>query len=217
MLNEIERSLILGLSDVNLMDYVRAGPSVHDRESLACAAGELKRRNITLPRSVAAPSGALPPTTTPGTTEGDARLPAQGQILCQGCGIEAPNKYVTYHQNIGAVVLRFTQTYKGYMCHQCNRKYFWQTTLTTMAVGWWGVISFFVTIGNLAHNISEYRGARTIPPVPDGARKPVLTEAVIDKIAPYVPEITERMQARHDLAMIARHVGPRAGVTPGEA
>ena len=44
--------------------------------------------------------------------------------LCQACGVEAPTKYVEFHQNVGALVMRFHKSYKGHMCKSCIHKYF---------------------------------------------------------------------------------------------
>lgn len=71
---------------------------------------------------------------------------------CQACGTNAQTRYVSYSQNIGALVMRFGKSIKGNMCDACVQKYFFEYTLITLFLGWWGVISFimtpFILIGN---------------------------------------------------------------------
>ncbi len=79
-------------------------------------------------------------------------------MICQGCGRQAETKYVEYYQNIGALVLRFSRHVKGNLCRDCSDKYFWRYTGTTLLLGWWGVISFFVTLFILPNNVIRYLG-----------------------------------------------------------
>jgi len=67
-------------------------------------------------------------------------------IFCQSCGREAQTKYVEYYQNIGVLILRFSKEVKGHLCKECTNKYFWSFTGKTLFLGWWGVISFFITL-----------------------------------------------------------------------
>lgn len=78
--------------------------------------------------------------------------------ICQSCGRPAETKYVVYYRNIGAVIINFSKQMKGYLCRDCSGKYFWRYTLTTLVLGWWGVISFFITWFVLANNVIRYLG-----------------------------------------------------------
>lgn len=82
---------------------------------------------------------------------------------CEACGRHAPTKHVTFRQNIGLVVLRIPKTVSGNMCRACIGKHFWQTTLVSSTLGWWGVISFFYTLVTIPMNVVEYVGARSLP------------------------------------------------------
>ncbi len=82
---------------------------------------------------------------------------------CESCGRNAPTKHVTFRQNIGLVVLRIPKTVAGNMCRACIGKHFWQTTLVSSTLGWWGVISFFYTLVTIPMNVVEYMGARSLP------------------------------------------------------
>jgi hypothetical protein len=70
----------------------------------------------------------------------------------------AETKYVEYSQNIGAIIMRFHKNVKGYLCKDCTNSYFWSYTGTTLVLGWWGIISFFVTLFVLPSNIFYYLG-----------------------------------------------------------
>ena len=76
-------------------------------------------------------------------------------MICQACGIEAPTKYIELHQNIGALVLRFHRSIKGNLCKTCIDSHFREYTLITLFLGWWGIISLFMTPVILVSNISN--------------------------------------------------------------
>ncbi|MGH9763595.1 MAG: hypothetical protein ACREDR_32705 [Blastocatellia bacterium] len=78
------------------------------------------------------------------------------QTRCDSCGVRAPTKYAAFHQHIGAVVLMFHQRYRGNLCRECINTIFRRTTLTTLGLGWWGMISVIVTPFVLIHNVVRY-------------------------------------------------------------
>jgi hypothetical protein len=82
---------------------------------------------------------------------------------CRMCGRHAPTKQVTFHQNIGALVIRFPKTVSGQLCRDCIGTYFTKYTLTSLFLGWWGVISFFYTLVTIPMNIVTWFGARKLP------------------------------------------------------
>ena len=81
---------------------------------------------------------------------------------CRVCGTYAPVKYVEFYQNIGMLVMRKHKSIKGKLCKKCINKYFWDFTLTDLLLGWWGFISFFVTIFYLLNNIGRYLTTLTL-------------------------------------------------------
>ena len=54
------------------------------------------------------------------------------------------------------LVMRRQWTLEGRFCKKCINKYFWNYTLTTLLLGWWGTISFLVTPFYLVNNIARY-------------------------------------------------------------
>jgi hypothetical protein len=138
-------------------------------------------------------------------------------ILCQGCGVEAPTKYAEFHQNIGALVVRFGKSYKGQLCKQCMHKYFWQASMTTLFLGPWGMISLVVSPFFLINNVARYLAALPMPAVPPGARVPQLDQAAIHMLLPRVEEIFARLNAGESLESVATNIASSAGgVTPGQ-
>jgi hypothetical protein len=85
--------------------------------------------------------------------------------ICQKCGVEADTRQIAFHQHIGAIVLMFHCREEGRFCKSCIRSSFIAKTATTLLLGWWGFISFFVTPFVLLHNLGRYIVcARMAPP-----------------------------------------------------
>jgi len=82
---------------------------------------------------------------------------------CQACGIEGPTKYVELYQNIGMFYARRMVNIKGNLCRPCIGRYFRSFTLTTLFLGWWGIISFVMTPFILINNVVRYLGALSLP------------------------------------------------------
>ena len=141
--------------------------------------------------------------------------PKSAAIFCQSCVREAPTMYVEYYQNIGALIMRFSKEVKGHLCKDCSNRYFWSFTGTTIFLGWWGVISFIVTLFFiLPNNIGCYLGTLGLQPPNPNAARPTLSDAAVEKIRPFTVELFERMNAGEDMEVVARSIATRANVTP---
>ncbi len=90
-------------------------------------------------------------------------------MICKSCGVEAPTKYVEFYQNIGAVFTRYHKAVKGNLCKSCINEHFWKFTLVNLTLGWWGVISFFLTPFLILNNVIRYLGTLKLQGVPVGA------------------------------------------------
>ncbi|MFZ1087043.1 MAG: hypothetical protein WAN35_18930 [Terracidiphilus sp.] len=77
-------------------------------------------------------------------------------MSCKICGVEGPTKDVTFYQNIGMLVTRQWAKVEGELCRPCIGRYFRSYSLTTLFLGWWGVISFVVTPFILINNVFQY-------------------------------------------------------------
>src|SRR4029077_21272196 len=101
------------------------------------------------------PAGSLPTGRDPAAARriGGRSSLQEPQMTCQSCGVEAPTRYVEFHQNIGALVMRFSKSIKGNLCKRCIHRYFWQFTGINLVLGWWGLISFVMNIVFIGNNI----------------------------------------------------------------
>jgi hypothetical protein len=84
-------------------------------------------------------------------------------MACRSCGVEDPTRYVEFKQNIGMVIARQSSRNEGELCRPCMKRYFRSYTLTTLFLGWWGMISLLVTPVFLANNVYEYWRTRDLP------------------------------------------------------
>jgi len=137
-------------------------------------------------------------------------------IFCQSCGREAQTKYVEYYQNIGMLVMRSSKEVKCHLCKDCSNKYFWSFTGTTLFLGWWGIISFFVTLFIIPNNIIRYLGTLGLVSPNPNTPSPVLSDAVIEKVKPFTVELLQRVNAGEEMETVARSIAMRANVSPGQ-
>ena len=137
-------------------------------------------------------------------------------MICQDCGVEAKTKYVSFHQNIGLLILRLPKSVEGRLCKSCINKHFWGMTGITAFFGWWGVISFCVTPFFLINNVVRYLSCLSLPPVEAGARKPKLTNEALEKIKPHVEKLLSLLNRGEDLETTADTISAEAGVTSGQ-
>jgi hypothetical protein len=92
---------------------------------------------------------------------------------CQICGADEPTVLAEFSGNIGAIVMRFERSIRGYMCRVCVGAQFWKFTAMNFFLGWWGVISFFVTPVYLVINtIVYFKCLRSFRNLEAGVRPP---------------------------------------------
>jgi hypothetical protein len=108
--------------------------------------------------------------------------------VCYECGLQVPTKSVEFRQNIGALVMRFSRTWKGDICKSCSHGVFWKMTLITLAVGWLGTISLIMAPIFIISNIVQYILCLTLPSADKVAAVPEpAAPAPIAPIAPMPP------------------------------
>ena len=137
-------------------------------------------------------------------------------LICQKCGVEAPTRYVSFSQNIGALFMRFHKTLSGELCKKCIHENFWSMTGTTLLLGWWGTISFVITPFFLLNNIGRYVLCLRMPPVPPGAAPPKLTDEAVERISPHAQQLFEWLNRGDDFNKVVRTAAGAAGVTPAQ-
>ena len=79
-------------------------------------------------------------------------------MYCQSCGVDAETRHVAFYQNVGVLIVRFTNKAEGQFCKSCIHRFFWSMTTITLFFGWWGVISFFLTPFFILNNLIRYLG-----------------------------------------------------------
>ena len=84
-------------------------------------------------------------------------------MSCEVCLRGVPTVQVTLMQNIGMLVARQSKTLRGNICRDCGMRAFKSMTLTTMFLGWWGVISFFLTPIFIIANLVAWSSLRGLP------------------------------------------------------
>lgn len=137
-------------------------------------------------------------------------------VICQSCGIEAPSKHVSFHQNIGMLIMRHSRSFNGSVCKSCLHSQFWAMTGTTIGIGWLGMISLVIAPIFVINNLYYYLGSLGMPPVPLGARPPEMNEAVWNHIQPFTDEIFGRINQNEPLDSVCQAMAQQIGVTPGQ-
>ena len=96
-------------------------------------------------------------------------------MICQSCGVEAPTQKVFFMQHVGMLIAFRHSRIGGQFCRTCVQQHFRRMTLTTLFLGWWGMISMFATPIVLLNNIFNRLRARGLAPVPPAGQAPRLT------------------------------------------
>jgi len=109
-------------------------------------------------------------------------------VPCAICGA-CPTKYVEFYQNIGMLFARRTVSVKQHLCRNCIGRYFRSYTLTTLILGWWGTISFFITPLILLNNCFRFLRAAGLP-----RPSMVVTSQAIDAPLPPIDSTSSRFK-----------------------
>jgi hypothetical protein len=80
---------------------------------------------------------------------------------CQQCGA-VPAIAIKLHGHIGMVILQRFLTYRGRYCRDCGISQFRNVQKQLLMLGWWGFISFFVTIVNIGQNLFTFSRLRAL-------------------------------------------------------
>jgi hypothetical protein len=80
-------------------------------------------------------------------------------MSCDRCRESRPTAYVELRYNVGALVMRQEYATRGELCRGCLHRVFADYTLRNVTLGWWGIISFFMTWYFLAANLADYTRA----------------------------------------------------------
>lgn len=92
-----------------------------------------------------------------------ARGVVQTQLGCQRCGARAPSTGVRFFRNTGMIIMFRWETLAAQSCRACAMRDFAGMTAWTLALGWWGLISFFLNWVFLFVNVMSFLWALTLP------------------------------------------------------
>ncbi|OGQ90164.1 MAG: hypothetical protein A2289_19895 [Deltaproteobacteria bacterium RIFOXYA12_FULL_58_15] len=73
---------------------------------------------------------------------------------CPICGASKPTAPVRYLQLTGLVVVMLMRELSVFSCRSCSAKAFVKMTRHTLCLGWWGLISLFITPGFILNNLA---------------------------------------------------------------
>jgi hypothetical protein len=74
---------------------------------------------------------------------------------CHACGSRGPVVGVHFWKNTGMLIMRQTSELNADLCRGCGLREGLKMTLHTAALGWWGTISFFLTLFILPTNTAQ--------------------------------------------------------------
>ncbi len=131
---------------------------------------------------------------------------------CQNCGVDAPTRCVEFHQNIGALFVRFHKCVRGNLCKSCIHRRFWSFTLTNLTFGWWGMISLVLTPVFIVNNVVRYLCCLRMPTVPPDAPSLRLSNDSIARLRPHTQALVNRLQAGESAEAVIASLTQQTGV-----
>jgi hypothetical protein len=99
----------------------------------------------------------MPTMTAPMPTTQAPNTPGIGR--CQQCGNMRQTAHVSFHRNVGMLVIRRTYKIDGNLCKSCVRKSFGDFMVKNLLLGWWGTISLIITPIYAIQNVVSYTSA----------------------------------------------------------
>lgn len=136
-------------------------------------------------------------------------------MYCELCGVEAETQKVKIRRNIGILILRFPGHISGRLCRKCIDTHIIKYTLTSLALGWWGIMSFFWNIFFLLNNFYTYMKTRDLEPVSNYAEYPQLRKDDIEKLKPFSNEIITRIRGKEEIIIISKDIANKTNVGIG--
>lgn len=77
-------------------------------------------------------------------------------MWCEICGTNTAAVDIEMGNNIGMFIRRRSEITQAKVCRHCLNRVFGRHMLANLTLGWWGTISFFMTIHFTIKNITEY-------------------------------------------------------------
>ncbi|GAC1659652.1 MAG: hypothetical protein NVS9B15_22640 [Acidobacteriaceae bacterium] len=86
-------------------------------------------------------------------------------VPCQGCGIVRPTIFLSFSEQM-SFVYSLRDGVEGYLCRDCSAYYARTFSLTTLFLGWFGVVAMIRTPYILFRNMQQYQASFALPPGP---------------------------------------------------
>lgn len=77
-------------------------------------------------------------------------------MICDRCQVEKNTQYCLFKQNVSYFFGRQEKTFSGNMCFSCMTDVFFESTFTTLAGTWFGIIGAMLGPFFILGNIHEY-------------------------------------------------------------
>jgi hypothetical protein len=138
-------------------------------------------------------------------------------LVCSECGAGAPTRWFEFNENIGMFFARTSRSLEGHLCRDCMSKTFLVYTARTLFLGWWGMISFAMTLVFLPANVAWYLGGIGLPGPRAGEGPLTFGSEDARALGPHVEAMVADLGEGTGLAEVARVHGDRAGVPPARA
>ena len=80
----------------------------------------------------------------------------ESDMRCEECNQTGTTTSVRFYSVIGMLIVSRTFAVSKQMCKGCAAEKFTEYTLTSLLLGWWGVLSFIATPFVVVHNLAAY-------------------------------------------------------------
>jgi hypothetical protein len=128
---------------------------------------------------------------------------------------------VELHHNVGLLLMRREYSTEGQLCRRCLNEAFWHHTLRNVTLGWWGMISFFMTWYFLASNLITYMRARRELEQARPREAPLAKVADGDEaqriLGPFEHNVRMLLRSGDEPEVIVRELARTHGVAPTAA
>jgi hypothetical protein len=136
-------------------------------------------------------------------------------MRCDSCGQDAPLREAEFGLYIGVLIGHVQWKKQGRLCSACIHETFLVYTLVTLLLGWWSVISLFLTPIMVFLNVVSYCGTFLMRPYP--VDPPIVfapPEAVLEKLRPCRDEMFQRLLKGESLQEVSEDIARRVGASP---
>lgn len=152
--------------------------------------------------------------------DADARTPLKHEnnpFVCKCCGKEGPTANVRIIKQVGMLIARQQTTLEGRICKSCISENARNFSLVTLLLGWWGLISFFLTPFVLIGNFIAYLSGRKLSAEEIDAVPASTVEVGPDDLLKVKDLVTSAIKEGADIEELSKHIVKTIGIRPANA